>query len=184
MYSALKKDGQPLYKLARNGIEIERAARKVQVHSIDLLDLSAGSFILKVACSKGTYIRTLVEDLAQSLGTYAHVTGLHRTKSGNFTAEQMFTLEEIEQLAENDSNFVNLDAKLLPITSVLNSIPEVRICSSSAYYIRTGRSIIAPQAVSSGIVSLVSEVDNLFVGLGEVLKNGMVIPRRLTSFSG
>ena len=120
MYSAIKKNGQPLYKLARQGVEIELAARTIQIHALNLIDISASSFVLRVSCSKGTYIRTLVEDLALSLGTYGHVSELHRTKSGHFTAADMLTLDQIEQLASSDPSFAAIDAKLLSIDSVIH----------------------------------------------------------------
>ena len=100
MYSALKKDGRPLYELARQGIEIEREARPMTIDAIELLSFSENSLTLDITCSKGTYIRVLGEDIAQALGTYGHLTYLHRIRTGHFDLIPSYTIEYLESLSE------------------------------------------------------------------------------------
>lgn len=116
MYSALKKNGQPLYKLARQGIEIEREARKVTIFNIEILDFNKQEFFLRVLCSKGTYIRSLVDDIGMDIGCGAHVIELCRIKAGDFKIKDSFTIEQIEKQKEN---------LLLPVDAALNSVDSI-----------------------------------------------------------
>lgn len=176
MYSALKHQGQRLYKLARQGIEIERQPREIEIHGLELLSLEADALELEVACSKGTYVRTLVEDIARALGTVAHVIVLRRLGVGPYAEGRMYKLEELEALAEQGME--RLDELLLPVDSALEHWPSVELGADSAYYLMQGQAVMAPGAPSSGKVRLYDEGHG-FLGIGEVKLDGRVAPTRL-----
>lgn len=177
MYSALKHNGQPLYKLARQGIEVERKARKVTIHKIDLLAFDGESFTLEVACSKGTYIRNLVEDIGFALDNLAYVTKLHRTKSGPFAENDAISVEDLAKVMDNGGHQA-LDEVLLPVSAAVGEIEVVTLSDLMAYYLKTGQAVQIPEAPVSGLVSLIQE-NGEFLGVGEVLDDGRVKPRRL-----
>jgi tRNA pseudouridine55 synthase len=177
MYSALKKDGQPLYKLARAGEVVEREPRSVTIARLELLDCEAERASLRVACSKGTYIRTLVEDIGQVLGCGAYVAGLRRTQAGPFTLEQSITLEKLEQIhAEGGSQA--LDEFLLPSDSGLQHWPLLQFTEPSAYYWLHGQPVRVADAPRFGWVR-VQDHQGRFIGIGEVSEDGRIAPRRL-----
>ena len=176
MYSAIKHQGQRLYKLARQGIEIERQARKIEIYGLELLSLEANVLHLDVACSKGTYVRTLIEDIAQALGTVAHVVVLRRLSVGPYAEGRMYELEELEVLA--GQSMERLDDILLPVDSALEHWPSVELGADSAYYLMQGQAVMAPDAPSSGKVRLYDE-GHCFLGIGEVKLDGRVAPTRL-----
>ena len=136
MYSALKHQGQRLYKLARQGIEVERKARAVTIHELELESLDADSVTLSVSCSKGTYIRTLVEDLGQALGCGAHITMLRRTGVDPYSGLQMLTLEELEEQQKSADSA--LEQHLLPLDSALDHLPGVTLEHPEAGIFRNG----------------------------------------------
>ncbi len=176
MYSAIKHQGQRLYKLARRGIEIERQPRQIEIYGLELLSLEADALELDVACSKGTYVRTLIEDIARALGTVAHVTVLRRLGVGPYAEGRMYKLEELEALAEQ--GIERLDDVLLPVDSALDHWPSVELGADSAYYLMQGQAVMAPGAPSSGKVRLYDEGHG-FLGIGEVKLDGRVAPTRL-----
>lgn len=176
MFSALKQKGRPLYELARQGIEVPRAPRPVTIYALDLQDYAQDEFALHVHCSKGTYVRTLVEDIGKDLGCGAHVIALHRTQVGPYQAEQMMSLPEAEQLCEATGNQA-LEPYLLPITSAVTHWPDVRLSSATAYYLQQGQAVMIPHAPTQGWVRLLR--DEQFLGMGEVLDDGKIAPRRL-----
>jgi len=176
MYSAIKHQGQRLYKLARRGIEIERQPRQIEIYGLELLSLEADALELDVACSKGTYVRTLIEDIARALGTVAHVTVLRRLGVGPYAEGPMYKLEELEALAEQGME--RLDEVLLPVDSALDHWPSVELGADSAYYLMQGQAVMAPGAPSSGKVRLYDEGHG-FLGIGEVKLDGRVAPTRL-----
>ena len=176
MYSAIKQNGQPLYKLAREGIEVERKARKISIFNIDLLRLSANELEIGVHCSKGTYIRTLAEDIGEALGCGAHLSALRRTQSGPFDMQHVVTLAELEQLAEKGAT--ELDKLLLPMESALVDWPQVSLTEHMAYYLRQGQAVQVPQAPADGWVKIFAE-DQQFLGIGQILSDGRVAPKRL-----
>lgn len=176
MYSAIKHQGQRLYKLARQGIEIERQPREIEIYGLELLSLEADALDLEVACSKGTYVRTLIEDIARVLGTVAHVIVLRRLGVGPYAEGYMYKLEELEALAEQGME--RLDDVLLPVDSALDHWPSVELGPDSAYYLMQGQAVMAPGAPSSGKVRLYDE-GHSFLGIGEVKLDGRVAPTRL-----
>ncbi len=176
MYSALKHKGERLYKLARDGIEVEREPRRVTIHEISMQGYTAPEFELKVHCSKGTYIRTLAEDIGNKLGCGAHVAALRRTGVGPYGADAMVSMEQVKQLAEE--GFSALDELLLPIDSALGSWPEVKLSPDGTFYLRQGQPVLVPNAPTEGMVRLY-DADGGFMGAGEILDDGKVAPRRM-----
>lgn len=186
MYSALKLNGQPLYKLARQGIEVEVKSRRVTIHSIRLLALRADEIDLEVSCSKGTYIRSIVEDLGQLLGCGAHVKALHRLTTGHFTVEMMRTQAELqayidEQMSENpEQSYIQnaLDTLLLPAWSAIADIPELTLSADQTEDILYGRRVRLDVAVSSEF-RLFDTLSGRFLGLGETDETGLLKGKRL-----
>jgi len=176
MYSAVKINGTPLYKLAREGKEIERKSRRVSIYEIKMLRLEGDELEIEVHCSKGTYVRTLAEDIGAALGCGAHLSALRRTASGPFDLQQAVTLPELEHLAEDD--FEELDSLLLPPEEALSDWPLVNLSGNTAYYLLQGQAVQVPRAPSSGWVRLRRE-DGKFLGIGQILEDGRVAPKRL-----
>lgn len=177
MYSALKRDGQPLYKLARAGEVVEREARSVTIARLELLALQEDRATLQVACSKGTYVRTLVEDLGARLGCGAHVAELRRTQAGPFGLAQAISLEELEA-AHAEGGSEALDRFLLPVDSGLEHWPLVQLTQHSAYYWLHGQPVRAANAPKFGLMR-VQDDQGRFIGIGEIDDEGQVAPRRL-----
>ena len=174
MHSALKQQGQPLYKLAHRGLSVERAPRTITIHELHLLHYAADELALEVACSKGTYIRTLVEDIGARLGCGAHVTALRRTGFGDFSVAHAVTLESLQALHDP----AEFDALLLPMQTALEGWPQVRLSADTAWHLQRGQAVFVPQAPTAGWVSLYG-ADDHFIGMGEMLDDGRVAPRRL-----
>lgn len=178
MFSAIKHQGQPLYKLARQGIEVEREARRVHIFANDLVALQGDELELEIHCSKGTYVRTIAQDLGDLLGCGAHVTALRRRQAGPYGEADMVTFAMLEDALVQGS----LDRFLLPVSSAVSDWPELRLNEDTAYYLRQGQPVIVPHAPASGWVSLsqqLSEGSSRFLGVGEILDDGRVAPRRL-----
>lgn len=180
MYSAIKHQGQPLYKLAREGIEVERKPRPVTIYRIDNIEVQGDEVSFTVACSKGTYVRTLVEDLGLKLGCGGHVTALHRTEVGPFIEDTMYTMDDLGA-AKQEGDFEALDALLLPIEAAVRHWPAVYLGPDASYYLRQGQAVMASDRPASGWVRIYSQAENEFIGVGEVQDDGMIAPRRLLS---
>lgn len=179
MHSALKQNGQPLYKLAHKGIEVAREARKINVFTLNLVQYNAQSITFEVHCSKGTYVRTLAEDIALALGTCGHVAKLRRLKVGFFDLNDSFTLEELaETLAV--SGVDELDCRLLPVDSALQSWPSVNLSEDAAFYVKQGQAVTVPRVPTAGLVKLYQNGE-VFIGIGKILDDGRVAPKRLLS---
>lgn len=176
MYSALKRNGQPLYKLARQGIEVERAPREVIVHELRLLRLESEELECELRCSKGTYVRTLAADLGEILGCGAHIASLRRTAVEPYDVSRMMTLDALRERAEQ--GLAALDECLLPADSAVAEWSAVRVRGDAAFYLSQGQPILAPHAPTQGWVRLY-EGDERFLGIGEILDDGRVAPRRL-----
>lgn len=176
MYSALKRNGQPLYKLARKGIEVEREPRAVTIHELRLLRLEAQALECEMRCSKGTYVRTLAADLGEALGCGAHIAALRRTAVEPYDATRMVTLDTLQERAEQ--GFAALDELLLPLDSAVADWPAVRVQGDAAFYLRQGQPVLVPRAPTQGWVRLY-ENDQCFLGIGEILDDGRVALRRL-----
>ncbi len=175
MYSALKHQGKRLYELARAGQTVERPPRRVTIHELTCHGWTDdGMLRLRVRCSKGTYVRTLVEDLARALGTVGHVAALRRTESGPYTLEQgVVTLDALEAMDE-----AACDRVLLPPDSALADRPRVDLGADAAWYLRHGQPVVVPRAPLDTLLRLYGP-DDAFLGVGEVGDDGRVAPKRL-----
>ncbi len=179
MHSAIKRGGQPLYKLAHQGIEVEREPRDITIHSLKLLRLESDELELDVRCTKGTYIRVLAEDIGEALGCGAHVAALRRTGVGALDGHALHTLESLQTIVEQ-SGIHALDELLLPMESTLPDWPEVRLPEDASFYLCQGQAVFVPQLKDRGWVRLYAS-DKRFLGLGTVLDDGRVAPKRLLS---
>lgn len=177
MHSALKHKGKRLYELARQGVEVERAARPVTIHALDLIDFGEDWIEIDVRCSKGTYIRTLAEDIGEQLGCGAHVSALRRLGAGPFTADQMVTMAQLETALE-EGGVAALDGLLLPLDSALAGSPALELEDTLAYYLCQGQAVMVPNAPTSGWLRLYDDKQQ-FLGIGEVLDDGRIAPKRL-----
>lgn len=182
MYSALKQNGRPLYELARKGIEVERKARRITIYHLELVAFRPGERAeadVVVTCSKGTYIRSLAEDLGRALGLGGHVSALRRTHAGPFDLSQAVTLPALEALKQEEA-VEAMDALLLPVELALPQLPMVSLGESAGYFLLQGQAVQVPKAPTEGLVGLKLE-DGRFVGVGEIMDDGRVAPRRLVS---
>jgi len=179
MYSAVKHQGERLYKLARRGIEVERTPRTVTIHRIELGRFESPEFEIDVHCSKGSYVRTLAADLGEALGCGGHVTALRRTGVGPYleSGVHFVTLDEVERQALAEGRDA-LDALLLPLESALHHWPSVSLSEDAAFYLRQGQAVLVPQAPTQGLVRLY-DPSRKFIGAGCILDDGKVQPKRL-----
>jgi len=177
MYSAIKYQGEPLYKWARKGISIERQPRPIIIHSLKSISYEHAVLELEVKSSKGTYMRTLVDDIGELLGCGAHITALRRLGAGPYTIEHMVDLPTLERL-EQEGGLDALDSRLLPLDTAVSAWPQVILSETTAYYLLQGQAVIVPYAPTEGWVRLYSK-DQRFLGIGEILEDGRVAPRRL-----
>lgn len=185
MYSALKHEGQPLYKLARRGQEVERKARRVVIRQLELRAFRAGAqpqVDVYLECSKGTYVRSIAEDLGRMLACGAHVAKLRRTRAGAFGIGDSVTLATLEALRASE-RIADMDALLLPADAALEGLPLVRLSSSGGFYMRQGQAVLVPNAPGGGMVRVALETGE-FLGIGEILDDGRVAPRRLIVTGG
>ncbi len=177
MYSALKRDGKPLYELARKGVEVEREPRRVTIYSLKLLAFREDEIDIEVVCSKGTYIRTLAEDIGEVLGCGAHVQVLNRTLVGEFTLENSVSFEQLEAMRDQGP-VEDLDGLLMPLDSALKGWPQICLSDDMAYFVRQGQAVQVPKAPTQGLVRLYASNDT-FLGIGRILDDGRVAPKRL-----
>ncbi len=180
MFSALKHQGQPLYKLARQGLEVERKARRVVIKQLELRAFRGGArpeVDIYLECSKGTYVRSIAEDLGKALGCGAHVSSLRRTRAGAFSIADSVAMATLEALKAND-RVAEMDSLLLPADTAVNDLPLVRLSVSGGFYIRQGQPVLVPNAPCDGMVRVALETGE-FLGVGEILDDGRVAPRRL-----
>ncbi|MBL8403781.1 MAG: tRNA pseudouridine(55) synthase TruB [Dechloromonas sp.] len=176
MHSALKRDGRPLYELARQGIEVEREARAVTIHAIECLTFSGDVLTLRVSCSKGTYIRVLAADIGNALGCGAHLTALRRTVVGNLTLDKAVTLAELDTVDEGGRA-----ALLLPVDALLQSLPIVTLEGGEANRFKHGNPVALPAGMA-GKIRVYAE-DRL-IGVGEPGHGGLLWPKRLVQLAG
>jgi tRNA pseudouridine55 synthase len=182
MYSALKQQGQRLYALARAGREVPRAPRPVHIYEFATEIFDPVTPVFQVRCSKGTYIRTLIEDLAGRLETLAHVIALRRLAVEPFGGLKMITLEQIEAVAGSDPepDLAALDALLRPLDAVLPNWPSIELDTASALRVSQGGSVVAPGGLQAGPVRLYAPGPR-FLGVGELQADGLLAPRRLVA---
>ncbi|HET6726196.1 MAG TPA: tRNA pseudouridine(55) synthase TruB [Gammaproteobacteria bacterium] len=176
MYSALKHEGRRLYELAREGKEVERKPREIEIYDLRLLEMEGDMLEYDVHCSKGAYVRTLSEDIARALGTVGHVAALRRYKVGAFDEADAVTLAELEEAAEG--GMAALDAKLAPIDGALTHWPAVDLNADSAYYLTRGQAVFVAGAPGDAWLRLYGP-EKRFLGIGAVDSTGKVAPKRL-----
>ena len=180
MFSAIKQNGQPLYKLARQGVEVERKPRTVVIKQLQMRAFRPGlkpEVDIFLECSKGTYVRSLAEDLGRSLGCGAFVSALRRTRAGAFGIGDSVALSTLEALKDS-SEAGEMDEFLLPADAALGALPLVRLSESGGFYMRQGQPVMVPNAPCDGIVRVALETGE-FLGVAEILDDGRVAPRRL-----
>ena len=176
MYSALKHQGRRLYALARQGIEVERSPRSVQIAAIELLAYDWPGLQFTVTCSKGTYIRTLVEDIARELGTIGHVVGLRRTAVEPFQEPDMVSIQTLEARAAD--GLERLDAVLRPVDSALTQWPRLVVQNELCGRLSNGQAVPAERDWPRSWVRLYDQ-EEVFFGIGEVESEGRLVPRRI-----
>ena len=176
MFSALKVNGVPLYKMARKGIEVARETRVVSVYHIELVDYAKDEIELDIACSKGTYIRTIADDLGQELGCGAHVIALRRTQAGIFTEDDCISAGQLTQLKES-GGLEKIDQLLVPMDKAVLDLPEVKLPSITASHMKNGQPVLVRHLPEEGLVRLYE--DEQFIGIGCIDDDGKVAPRRL-----
>lgn len=187
MVSALKHQGKPLYELARRGIEIEREARPVTIHQLDVLAFRPGVIAevdVAVHCTKGTYIRALADDLGRILEVGGHVSALHRIQAGPFSEADAVSLEQLEtERGEGPAEV--LDKHLLPVDAPVRALPKLVLDEHSSHYFCHGQPVMAIQVYrlgAQGDTLRVAGGDGRFLGLGEITDDGRVAPCRLVAF--
>ncbi|MBL4819492.1 MAG: tRNA pseudouridine(55) synthase TruB [Gammaproteobacteria bacterium] len=179
MYSAIKQNGVPLYKLAREGIEVERESRDIVIYSIDVLGLENNELEIDVHCSKGTYIRTLADDLGEVLGCGAHVSQLKRTQAGVFTESESVTIQHLREIRDSSEteDFSGLDEYLIDMDAAISDLPEVILPEVSAGWVKQGQAVLVRHLPEQGLVRLYQ--GEVFIGIGHILDDGRVAPRRM-----
>ena len=175
MYSALKKDGKRLYELARKGETVERDPRPVTIHAIELIEAAGNRLVFRVHCSKGTYVRTLVEDIAKAAGTVAHTSKLHRETVGGFRAEDMLDLGGAEKAAESGPE--PLRERLIPVDAALGDWAACQVAEADCERFCGGQAVPS-DAAGEGLVRVYGPGDR-FLGIGEPTGDGRVAPRRI-----
>lgn len=181
MYSALKHEGRRLYRIARAGGTVDRPPRRVRIHALELLEFTAPDLRLRVVCSKGTYIRTLVEDIGAALDSCAHVRALRRTASGPFDIGQALTLEQLRTAA--DQGLETLDGLLIPADRAVRDLPALAFEAGDALRLAQGQEVLATEAGPAGPVRLYDAAGR-FLGLGERDAMDRVRPRRMFNPDG
>jgi tRNA pseudouridine55 synthase len=176
MYSALKRGGVPLYRLARSGVEVERAARRVRIEELTLERYEWPELTLRVHCSKGTYVRTLVEDIARATGTVGHVAALRRLAVSPFAEGAMRTFAELEAAAAGGAPA--LDGLLLPPDAALEGWPSARVGAAEAEKLKRGQAVAVGPGLPCGQVRVHAQSGQL-IAIGEVTAEGRLLPRRV-----
>jgi tRNA pseudouridine55 synthase len=176
MYSALKRDGKPLYEYARAGIELERIPRDITIYKILWTNIQWPEATLEVACSKGTYIRVLAEDLGNALGCGAHLVGLRRTEVGHLTLEQAFTLESIQSGKQNHANYI------LPVDALLQTLPHLTVDEQQAKRLEMGQRVPLNVPSIEALVRIyrATAAPHNFIGTAD-WRSGVLHPKRLIS---
>ncbi len=178
MFSALKHNGKPLYEYARAGITIERPSRAITIYDLTVISLDNNHVTFSVHCSKGTYVRTIVDDVGEHLQCGAHVTALRRLSVGPYQEKQMMTIEKLESLMSDNTFSVN--HILLPMDSAVTHWPAVTVSLPHTNALKKGQSVLLPDAPSEGWMRFVDPTGEFF-GVGIVAENGRIVPKRLVA---
>ncbi|AKR44341.1 tRNA pseudouridine(55) synthase TruB [Methylophilus sp. TWE2] len=175
MYSALKVNGKPLYEYARDGLELERAPRQVTIYDLRVLACADNSAEIEVCCSKGTYIRTLGEDIGKALNVGAHLTALRRTATATYQIAHTVTVEALEQMTVEQR-----DALLLPVDTAISALPKIELHEDAAYYFKQGNPVWLSGNIPAGELRIYSEA-GLFLGVGQQQRDGRIAPKRVVN---
>ncbi len=175
MYSALKHEGKALYEYARAGMEIERKARQVTIKSLILNTFLNEDAELTITCSKGTYIRTLAEDIGAVLGCDAHLAGLRRTQTAGYDMAQIINIEQLEAMSMEAR-----DGLLLPVDSPLISFPKITLDETAAQFFKQGQAVWQAGKIPDTALRIYEE-KGVFIGLGKLLDDGKIAPKRLVN---
>lgn len=173
MFSALKHEGKAMYEYARAGIEIERKARLITIYHIVVQDFKQDEAVITVTCTKGTYIRTLAEDIGKQLGCGAHLIGLRRTATADYKIAQTITLDQLEAMTPQQR-----EAALMPEDSAVRHLPSIVLDDDRVFYLQQGQGVWKSGAVPKGLLRLYTERQE-FLGLGELASDGKIVPKRL-----
>ncbi|MFC3394357.1 tRNA pseudouridine(55) synthase TruB [Brenneria rubrifaciens] len=184
MYSALKYQGRPLYEYARQGLVVPRQAREITVYELRFIRYEVDELELEIHCSKGTYIRTIVDDLGEKLGCGAHVIYLRRLQVSTYPTEKMVTLDQLNELLaqsqiDEQAPALSLDPLLMPMDSPVMGFPEVNLNPVVAGYLKLGQAVNTPGISLNGMVRITEGEGHKFIGMGEIDDDGRVAPRRL-----
>ena len=175
MYSALKVNGKPLYEYARDGVELERQPRQVTIYALRVLSCADNSAEIEVTCSKGTYIRTLGEDIGKALQVGAHLTALRRTATATYQIAHTVTIEALEQMTAEQR-----DALLLPVDTAITALPKILLQEDAAYYFKQGNPVWVSGSIPAGELRIYSEA-GLFLGVGFQQRDGRIAPKRVVN---
>ncbi|AHG60013.1 tRNA pseudouridine(55) synthase TruB [Buchnera aphidicola] len=186
MYSAIKYNGIPLYKYARQGLNIKRKIRKVMIYSIDSVIQKDNLIEFTVLCSKGTYIRTLIEDLGEKLGCGAHVIFLRRLQVASYSYTKLVKITDLYKLlnknnTKNINFFQKIDNLLMPIDSPVSFLPEVYLSCTESYHFKLGQIVNYQSNIKNSLVRVIEKKDKKFIGLGRINTEALLIPYRLVS---
>ncbi|ERH64352.1 tRNA pseudouridine synthase B [Pantoea dispersa EGD-AAK13] len=184
MFSALKYQGRKLYEYAREGITVPREARPITVFELQFIRWQGDELELEIHVSKGTYIRTIIDDLGEKLGCGAHVIMLRRLQVARYPIARMMTLEQLQALAAQVNaaetpDYAPLDALLLPMDSPAEDFPAVNLPTPIAAWFKQGMPVQAENAPASGLVRVTEGEQQKFIGMAEIADDGRVAPRRL-----
>lgn len=182
MFSALKHNGKPLYEYARAGITVEREARPITIFELKFIEYQAPFLTLEVHCSKGTYIRTLVDDLGETLGCGAHVTMLRRTAVSNYPASEMMPIEDLQLLAESFP-LKALDRLLLPMDTAVSNLAKIKLTAEQTKAVSFGQRVkFDNENKIYGLVRLFSDSDQ-FLGVAEITEDNVIRPNRMVNLT-
>jgi tRNA pseudouridine55 synthase len=176
MYSALKHQGKKLYEYARAGLTIERKSRRITIYALELIDYQQDQLVLDVHCSKGTYIRTLAEDIGQALGCGGTVNKLRRLSVGSFSINQAHTIEQLQEMDDEQ-----LLQKMIAVDNPLSAMPAVNVTVEQAQAIKHGQALQIDGSMQ-GMVRIYSQQN--FLGLGEMFLDGKLAPKKLFHLEG
>jgi len=187
MFSALKHEGKPLYWYARQGIFIDRPARPISVFELKLLGFENDEVNLEIHVSKGTYIRTIVDDLGELLGCGAHVSMLRRIGVSAYPAERMMTFEKLEEMVEQaKADGIEpkevLDPLLMPLDSAVSHLPEANMSEETGGFVLHGQPVVVPNTPESGLVRMTVGDERAFIGVGNIDDQGRVAPKRIVNY--
>ncbi|HIO91766.1 MAG TPA: tRNA pseudouridine(55) synthase TruB [Leucothrix mucor] len=177
MFSALKHNGTPLYKLARKGIKVERKQREITIYELTLLNRTQDTLQLDVHCSKGTYIRTLAQDIGDALGFGAHITSLERTEVSPFDCSKLYTLEELQEMAEQPTEEL-LDSTLLPLDTAISQHPQIILSAEETTRVKYGLKVTRNDIPNAPLIRMYEESGE-FIGIGRLSSDKTLAPKRL-----